>query len=147
MLFTASNGLAAPTPGSTNGGAFFAPDAIREVSTVQEARDAVRALAAKNPDAVKFWVDDRGGTKQKLSPEIYAAIVSEAHEQGHIAIAHIFELDDAKGVIRAGADGIAHMVRAPGPDAELIDLLVANDVFVFTSMSIQNGMLDADMAR
>jgi imidazolonepropionase-like amidohydrolase len=142
LLFSASNGLAAPTPGTTNGGAFFAPDAIQEVSTPREARAAVRALSAKNPDAIKFWVDDRGGTKQKLDPEIYAAIVSEAHEQGHIAIAHIFELDDAKGVVRAGVDGIAHMVRAPGPDDELIELLLANDVFVFTSMSIQNGMLD-----
>ncbi len=34
------------------------------------------------------------------------------------------------------------MVREPGPDDELIEMLVEHDVFVFTSMSIQNGMLD-----
>ena len=143
LLFSASNGLAAPTIGSTNGGAFFAPDAMTEVSTEEGARDAVRALAQKRPDAIKFWVDDRGGTKEKLSPDLYAPIIDEAHKLGYIAIAHIFELEDAKGVVRAGVDGIAHMVRQPGPDDELIAMLVEHDTFVFTSMGIQNGMLDS----
>lgn len=140
LLFSASNGLAAPTPGEGNGGAFFAPDAIREASSSEEAREAVRAIAAKNPDVIKFWVDSREGSKEKFSPEVYAAVIDEAHAHGLRAIAHIYELDDAKGVVRAGADGTAHMVRNPGPDQELLDLLVANDVFVFTSMSIQRGI-------
>jgi len=142
-LFSAGNGLVAPTSGCTNGGAFFAPDSMTEISTVEDAREAVRVLSKKHPDAIKFWVDDRGGTKEKLSPDLYGAIISEAHELGHVAIAHIFELNDAKGVVRAGVDGIAHMVREPGPDDELIELLVQGDVFVFTSMSIQNGLLEA----
>jgi len=138
-LFSASNGLAAPTPGAENGGAFFAPDVIREVSTPEEARATVRDIVAKNPDVIKFWVDDRNGTKQKLRPEVYAAIIGEAHRHGKKAIAHIYDLDDAKGVIRAGADGTAHMVREPGPDEELLTLLRASGAFVFTSMSIQRG--------
>jgi imidazolonepropionase-like amidohydrolase len=140
LLFSAASGLAAPTPGSENGGAFFAPDAIREASTPEEARAVVREIAVKKPDVIKFWVDSRDGVKEKFSPEVYSAIVDEAHKLGLRAIAHIYELDDAKGVVRAGADGTAHMVRNPGPDKELLDLLVANDVFVFTSMSIQRGI-------
>jgi imidazolonepropionase-like amidohydrolase len=140
LLFSAASGLAAPTPGSENGGAFFAPDAIREASTPEEARAVVREIAVKKPDVIKFWVDSRDGEKEKFSPEVYSAIVDEAHKLGLRAIAHIYELDDAKGVVRAGADGTAHMVRNPGPDKELLDLLVANDVFVFTSMSIQRGI-------
>jgi hypothetical protein len=44
LLFSAANGLAAPTAGSENGGAFFAPDAIREASTPDEAREVVREV-------------------------------------------------------------------------------------------------------
>lgn len=140
LLFSAASGLAAPTPGAENGGAFFAPDAIREASSADEAREVVRKIAAKNPDVIKFWVDSRDGSKEKFSPEVYTAIIDEAHRHGLRAIAHIYELDDAKGVVVAGADGTAHMVRNPGPDTELLDLLIANDVFVFTSMSIQRGI-------
>jgi imidazolonepropionase-like amidohydrolase len=140
LLRTAGNGLVAPTPDAPNGGPFFATDVIREASSPDEARRLVRELAAKNPDIIKFWVDDRNGTKAKFTPDIYQAIVDEAHVQGLPAVAHIYDLDDAKGVIRAGVNGIAHMVREePGPDDELIELLIANDVFACTSMSIQRA--------
>jgi imidazolonepropionase-like amidohydrolase len=137
QFFTAGTGLVAPTPGADNGGPYFATDVVHEVATADEARAVVRQLARKQPDAIKFWVDDRWGTRQKLGPEVYSAIIDEAHQLGYIAIAHIFALDDAKGVLKAGVDGIAHMVRNPGPDAELIRLLQKDNVFAFTSMSIQ----------
>jgi hypothetical protein len=40
---------------------WLATDVIREVSTPAQARAAVRELVAKNPDVIKFWVDDRNG--------------------------------------------------------------------------------------
>ena len=142
LLLSASKGLAAPTEGGGNGGAFFAPDALREASTAGEARAVVREILGHNPDVIKFWVDDRNGTKAKFGPDVYEAIIDEAHKGGKRAIAHIYELEDAKGVARAGVDGTAHMVRDPGPDAELLTLLRDNNVFVFTSMSIQKAILD-----
>jgi imidazolonepropionase-like amidohydrolase len=138
-LLTAGRGIVAPTPGKPNGGPFFATDVIWEVTTPDEARETVRKIAATNPDIVKFWVDDRWGSRAKLGPEVYAAIIEEAHRLGHRVVAHIFELEDAKGVVRAGVDGIAHMVREPGPDEELLEMMVAGDVFGFTSMGIQRG--------
>lgn len=137
LLFSASRGIAAPSPGGGNGGAFFAQEAMREASTREEAREQVRAIASRKADVVKFWVDDRDGSKEKFGPNMYDAIIDEAHEAGIKAIAHIYELEDAKGVARAGVDGIAHMVRSPGPDEELMTLLRDNGVFVFTSMGIQ----------
>lgn len=142
LLFTAATGLVAPTPGEINGGPYFATDVVHEVSTVDEARATVRELARKRPDAIKFWVDDRWGTREKLAPEVYSAIIGEAHRLGFLAIAHIFELADAKGVLEAGVNGIAHMVRDPGPDAELIRLLQKDAVFAFTSMGIQRTAYD-----
>jgi imidazolonepropionase-like amidohydrolase len=142
LLLSAGNGIAAPTPGGGNGGAFFAPEAIREAATADEARAAVRSVLAQNPDVIKFWVDDRNGTKAKFGPDVYSAIIDEAHKAGKKAIAHIYDLEDAKGVVRAGVDGTAHLVRETGPGNELLALLRENDVFVFTSMSIQKAVLD-----
>ena len=145
-LFTAGAGMIAATPGSTNGGPFFARDILYEAGSPQDAREHVRRLAAKRVDAVKFWLDTRKGTKAKLTPDIYRALISEAHEHGLKVAAHIYTLDEAKDVIRAGADIIAHMPRDPDLDAELIDLLTTHDVAAFTSMSIQRpdgeGWLD-----
>ncbi|MFE3168955.1 hypothetical protein [Streptomyces sp. NPDC059224] len=49
------------------------------------------------------------------------------------------EIEDAKAVVHAGVDGLAHTVREPGPDKEPIDMILERDVFVFTSMSIPTG--------
>ncbi|GGJ33351.1 amidohydrolase family protein [Streptomyces brasiliensis] len=136
-LHTAGAGIVAPTPGSGNGGPFFAADAVHEATSPEDARRHVRALAAKHVDAVKFWLDDRHGTEARLEPDVYRAIVDEAHRHGLKAAAHIYTVDDAKEAIRAGADILAHLPRTPAPDEELITLLTTHDVAVFTSMSIQ----------
>jgi imidazolonepropionase-like amidohydrolase len=142
FVLSASNGIAAPTPGEGNGGAFFAPEAILEASTPEQARQQVRRIAAKKPDVIKFWVDDRGGTKVKFGPDVSAALIDEAHRHGIKAIAHIYDLEDAKGVVRAGVDGTAHLVREPGPDDELLGLMKERNVFVFTSLGIQRALVD-----
>ncbi|MEU6577851.1 amidohydrolase family protein [Streptomyces sp. NPDC046805] len=146
LLLTAGSGLVAPTPGSTNGGPYFATDVVHEVSTPEQARAAVRAISAKKPDTVKFWVDDRTGTKSKLAPDVYGAIIEKAHQLGHITIAHIFGLEDAKSVVRAGVDGLAHMVRDPGPDDELIAMMKEKNVFAFTSMGGQKAIMLKELA-
>jgi len=91
------------------------------VTTEDEARRDVRELAAKKPDAVKIWVDDRNGAVKKLPPNLYRAIIDEAHKHGLKAIVHVYYLADARDLVEAGADGFLHLVR----DAEMDDALVA----------------------
>lgn len=136
LLLTAGVGITAPTPGEVNGGPYFATDVVREVATPDDARRVVRELALKGPDAIKLWIDDRNGTKKKMQPDTYQAVISEAHAQGLKAVAHVYYTEDVKGVIRAGVDGIAHMPRDASPDGELIDLLATSETYAFTSMSI-----------
>ena len=57
---------------------------------------------------------------QKLPPEIYGAIIDEAHKRGLRVTAHIFALEDAKGLTRAGIDAFAHGVRDKDIDDELL---------------------------
>ena len=61
-------------------------------------------LAAHKVDIVKIWVDTREGKYKKLTPELYGAVIDEAHKRGLRVTAHIFELEDAKGLIRARID-------------------------------------------
>jgi imidazolonepropionase-like amidohydrolase len=78
---------------------------------------------------VKVRVDDFLGARPKMSPEVYQAVIDEAHKNGFRTAAHIVLLDDAKGVLRAGVDYIAHSVRDREVDDEFIALMKKRHVF------------------
>jgi imidazolonepropionase-like amidohydrolase len=102
LFRTVGRGLAYPGSGP------FDParnDVPYVVTTVEQARQAVRDLAPHHPNFVKIWVDDRNHTQKKLTPELYGAAIDEAHKFGMHVIAHVFDLEDAKGLVRAGAEG------------------------------------------
>jgi len=114
-FFTAGRGITAPEPGRTT--------APYWVTTPAEARKAVEENAAHKVDIIKIWVDDRMGTVKKLSPELYAAVLDEAHKRGLRVIAHIYTLDDAKATLSAGLDAFAHGVRDKDLDDEFMALV------------------------
>src|SRR6266699_3206839 len=114
---TAGRGLTGPEPGRT--------EAPYWVKTEAEARKDVQELAQKKVDIVKIWVDDRDHTVTKLSPALYAAVIDEAHKHNLRTIAHIFTLEDAKGVLRAGIDYFAHSVRDKDIDDEFVNMMKA----------------------
>jgi imidazolonepropionase-like amidohydrolase len=116
-LRTAGRGLTGPEPGRT--------EAPYWVKTEAETRKAVQEMAARKVDLIKIWVDDRDHTVTKLSPELYRAAIDEAHKHGLRVIAHIFTLEDAKGVLRAGIDAFAHSVRDKDIDDEFIKMMKA----------------------
>jgi imidazolonepropionase-like amidohydrolase len=97
--------------------------AIYEVSTPAEARAAVRGMAQKNFTSVKIWVDDRRGTYPKMTPEVYEAIIDEAHKHRMMVHAHATTLPDQKAVVRAGADVLVHLVQNEKLDEEYLALL------------------------
>ncbi len=68
-------------------------------ATPEEGRQHVRALHTRKVHFVKFWVDDREGTVPKLKPEVYRAIIDEAHKNGMETLVHLSRtsgLADAK---------------------------------------------------
>jgi imidazolonepropionase-like amidohydrolase len=92
------------------------------ITSEDAARSAVQELAAQEVDFVKIWVDDRGEQYTRLSPELYGAVIDEAHANGLKVAAHIFRLEDAKGLLRAGIDAFAHGIRDMDVDDELMEL-------------------------
>src|SRR3984893_1177446 len=93
------------------------------VTTPEQARKSVDELIRNKPDIIKVRIDDFRGARQKMPPEVYGAVIDEAHKNGFRTAAHIVFLDDAKGGLRAGVDYIAHSVRDQEVDEEFIALM------------------------
>jgi imidazolonepropionase-like amidohydrolase len=74
-LLVAGRGIGAPNAGP---GAMAYKGIAYEVSTEEQIRQAVREQAARKVNAIKIWVDDRGGRAPSLSPELSAAAADEA---------------------------------------------------------------------
>jgi imidazolonepropionase-like amidohydrolase len=94
------------------------------------AREQVAKVAAMKVDNIKIRVDDNLGTTPKMAPEVYRAVIDEAHKRGLRVAVHLFYLNDAKGVLDAGADFIAHSVRDLEVDSDVIAKLKARGVCV-----------------
>ena len=88
-----------------------------------EARAAVQGMAARNIKSVKIWVDDRRGTYPKMTPEVYNAVIDEAHKHQMLVHAHAIALADQKAVVRAGVDVLVHTVGNEKLDEEFLALL------------------------
>jgi len=114
-LLTAGRGITMPEPGRS--------EVPYWVTTDAEARKAVQELASHKVDIVKIWVDDRNGKYKKLTPELYGAVIDEAHKHGLRVTVHVYYLDDAKGLLEAGVDAFAHGVRDKDVDDELMALV------------------------
>jgi imidazolonepropionase-like amidohydrolase len=111
-FLTAGRGITAPEPGRT--------EVPFWVSTDAEARAAVQDNAKRKVDIIKIWVDDRDNKFKKLTPELYGAVIDEAHKNDLRVTAHIYELTDAKGLLKAGLDAFAHGVRDRDIDEEFV---------------------------
>ena len=107
-------GISRPEPGRRE---------VHWVNTEDEARQAVRTEAARDLDMIKIWVDDRDGEFEKLTPELYGAVIDEAHQNDIQVAAHLFDLEDGKGLLRAGLDVMAHGVRDQDIDEEFVELV------------------------
>jgi imidazolonepropionase-like amidohydrolase len=141
LFRTAGQGIALPNAGP---GAAYRKDAAYGVTTEAEARQVVQELAAKKVDIVKIWVDDRDGTVKKLPPPMYRAIIDEAHTHNLRVVAHIFYLEDAKELLRAGIDGFAHGVRDKDIDDEFMTLIKQHpNVFVIPNLP-DRGVAESD---
>jgi imidazolonepropionase-like amidohydrolase len=130
---TAGRGITSPEPGRS--------DIPYWITTEDEARAAVREQAALRVDIIKVWVDDRNGMYEKLTPELYGAVIDEAHSNGLRVTAHIYTLEDAKGLLRAGVDAFAHGVRDTDVDDEIIALLKERPDFVLVPNLADRGIV------
>ncbi len=118
-LMLAGRGIGAPNAGP--GAAAYAGIAYA-ITTEDQARSAARELAGHKVDAIKIWVDDRGGRAPKLPIALSRAVIEEGHQRALKVTAHVFYHDDAVELAAAGINAFAHLVR----DKEMSDALIAS---------------------
>jgi imidazolonepropionase-like amidohydrolase len=138
--FTAGRGITMPEPGRE-------PTAYW-ITSVAEGAKAVQENAAKKVDIIKIWVDDRDGKYKKLTPDLYGPIIAEAHKNKIRVTAHIFDLADAKGLLKADLDAFAHGVRDTDVDDEFMVLLKQKPNFVLNpNMGARGAVADVSWLK
>jgi imidazolonepropionase-like amidohydrolase len=98
---------------------------LQNLETAAEARERVNAYADAGVDIVKLHVT---GGPDDMTPEVYGALIDQAHIRGLAVAAHIYFLADARGLVDAGVDVLAHSVRDQDLDAALIGEIKRRDV-------------------
>jgi len=106
----------------------YVAGAVVTGNTVDAVLAVVQRNADMNVDWMKLRVDDNLGSTQKMSPQIYSAIIERSHELDLRLASHLFYLDDAKALMRAGTDFIAHSVRDQDVDQEFLGMLAASGI-------------------
>ena len=97
-------------------------------NTPEEAMSIVDSNHHMGVDFMKIRVDDNLGTSKKMSEEVYRAVINRSHELGYKVATHIYYLEDAKKLLDAGSDLIAHSVRDLPVDESFIELIRRKDV-------------------
>lgn len=106
--------------------------------TPEQAREEVAQQARLKPDFIKIWVDDFWGQYPKMSPEIYTAIIDEAHKNGLRVAAHLYHLDDARILVANGVDIIAHSIRDGDVDITLLTEMKKRQVAYIPTLSLDD---------
>jgi imidazolonepropionase-like amidohydrolase len=135
-VFGADRGIGAPMTAPPAALLPVGRNQLYRAETPEEAKADIREMATRHPDLIKVWVDDQLGTDPKMKPEIYQAAIEEAHRLGLRVACHIYYLEDAKAVLRAGADIIAHGVRDQPVDAEFISEMKARSVWYVATINL-----------
>lgn len=127
--YTAGYGFGAPkgTPPVN-----FGPSILRPLSPDQAIQD-MRRMAVLKPDFVKIWVDGN----PRIHPDICHAIITEAHANNIKVAAHVYYLEDARQLVEAGVDVLAHSIRDQEVDDALIKAMKQKGVYYIPTLSIE----------
>jgi imidazolonepropionase-like amidohydrolase len=135
-IFTAGRGIGVP------GGAPPLPaaaDQIYRPATVEEARRDVDELAAHRADMVKIWVDRLHGAAPEMTPEIYKAVIDEAHQKHVRVAAHEYALEDARQLVADGVDVLAHSVRDQVVDDAFVQAMKQHKVWYVPTFTVDES--------
>lgn len=138
-LYGAGAGVGVPEGAPPEGRMGVLGDQAARPTTADEARAAVRAMHEAGIDMVKIWVDPMGGDVPRMAGEVIVAAVEEGHRLGLPVAAHIHDLDDAKEVVRAGVDVVAHGVRDADVDEEFVALMRESGAWYVPTIQIDEA--------
>ncbi|MEX2566911.1 MAG: amidohydrolase family protein, partial [Cyclobacteriaceae bacterium] len=106
----------------------FIAGAVITGDTPEEAVEMVDQNHKMGVDFMKIRVDDNLGNSTKMSEAIYRAVIDRSHELGYKIATHMYYLEDAKKLLEAGSDLIAHSVRDLPVDDEFVQMMKDKDI-------------------
>ena len=104
---------------------YVSSPSVRDAKTPEEARQRANRDADLKVDAVKMHIN---GNAADMTPEVYGALIDQAHKRGLRAAAHLYYINDAWGLLKAGIDVFAHSVRDKDIDPAMIAELKRRNV-------------------
>jgi imidazolonepropionase-like amidohydrolase len=129
-VYTAGRGIAAK-----GGGPAALAETTIQVATAADAKRAVSDLVDSKVDAIKIWMDDGNGKGAKLKPDAYAAVIEEGHKHNLKVVAEVYDLADAKDLVKAGVDGFVNSIRDREVDDALISAMKSKNVFLSPALT------------
>ena len=105
----------------------FVSGARATADTVEAARKTIADRHALGVNIIKTGIGE-GNNGEDMRAEVYTALIDEAHKRKLRVAAHLVNLADAKGLVNAGLDVIAHSIRDHDVDAAFIAELKRRDV-------------------
>jgi len=136
VIFTAGRGIGVPNGAPPLN---VAADQVYRPATADEARAAVREMAAHDPDIIKIWVDDIRGTMPKMQPDVYRAVIEEARRNHLRVAAHIYYTADAAALVDLGVDVIAHSIRDRDVDLGLVKAMKQKGVYYIPTLELDDS--------
>ncbi len=109
---------------------------LRGIASEEEARAQVREVSAKEISFIKIWVDDRGGSQEKLRPEVYRAILEEARAHDIEVIVHQQSAGDMPDLLEAGVAGFLHGRLGPALDDALAAQIRDSGAFLIPNLGL-----------
>jgi imidazolonepropionase-like amidohydrolase len=103
----------------------------RGLANPAAARAAIDTLASQGVDRIKFHLDGPGA----MTADVYGALIEAAHAKKLRAAAHIFTLDEARGVVDRGIDIVGHSVRDRDVDAAFIAEMKKRNTFYVPTLT------------
>jgi imidazolonepropionase-like amidohydrolase len=139
-LFGADHGIGVPDGAPPATMMKVGNNQLDRPATPEEARAAVDAAAARGTDLVKVWLDDfNGSLPVKMKPEIWKAVIDEAHAKHLRVAAHVYYLDDARALVDAGVDILGHGVRDKPVDQGLIDAMKQHGTWYIPTLDLNEA--------
>jgi imidazolonepropionase-like amidohydrolase len=111
-----------------------------DVTTPEQARAKVDEVVGQGADLIKVWVESLYGARPKFAPELRTAVLEQARKHGKVTTAHIYELADARMMIEAGLNVLAHNVRDREVDADFIALVKQRQVALIPTLTRDEGL-------
>jgi imidazolonepropionase-like amidohydrolase len=90
-------------------------------------------------DIVKIWVDKLHGAAPEMTPEMYKAVIDEAHQKHVRVAAHEYALEDAKQLVADGVDMLAHSVRDQVVDDAFVQAMKQHGVWYVPTFTVDEA--------